>query len=413
MNKLLKKIIAVAIILLIIAYNSISMAASITSLQNEKEDLQDEKDGVKDKISETKKELDEITHEKSETLEQVEKLINQISSYNSEIEELNEKIKKLGDKIKESEKQIKEDEAEQKKQEKALDDRLVAMYQSGETSYLDFLLSSASLVDFISSYYLVSEVTEYDTKMLEQLEAHRKKIEKEKKELEEDRKSLSSSKTTLESKQSALKIAKKTKQEYASQLSEKEKEAESKLQELQDTNDELDRQIRAAQAAIEAAKKAAAANASSNGNTNYSSSTASPNSAGFIWPTLSKYSVTTGMYYSSGKYHGAIDISGGGISGTPVYAVADGYVVTSIAKMSNGKYVSYGNYVLIAHYNGLYTLYAHMNSRNVSTGQTVKQGQVIGTVGSTGNSTGPHLHFEVRTNGYYSSRVNPLNYISK
>ena len=120
------------------------------------------------------------------------------------------------------------------------------------------------------------------------------------------------------------------------------------------------------------------------------------------------------MYYSRGGYHGAVDISGGGISGTPVYAVADGYVVTSTAKVnSSGHYISYGNYVLIAHYNGLYTLYAHMSSRNVSSGQTVKQGQVIGTVGSTGNSTGPHLHFEVRTNGYYSSRVNPMNYISK
>ena len=415
MKKFLKTLVAIAIILILISYNGISLAENITALQNEKENLQDEKSDIKEQISETKDELDEIVHEKSETLEQVEKLISQISSYQSEINELNTKIKSLQTKISDAEKRIKQDEIEYEKEDKALDERLVAMYKTGETSYLDFLLSSASLVDFISSYYLVSEVADYDTKMLEQLEAHKKKIEKEKAELESDKKDLDSSKTTLVSKQMGLEVAKKSKQEYASKLSDKEKEAEAKLQELQDTNDELDRQIRAAQAKIEAAKRAAAAKAGSSSGKNYSASTATPSEAGFIWPTLTRYGITTGMYYSSGKYHGAVDISGAGISGTPVYAVADGFVVTSVAKVnSSGKYISYGNYILIAHYNGLFTLYAHMNSRAVSSGQTVTQGQVIGTVGSTGNSSGPHLHFEVRTSpGTYSCRVSPYSYISR
>ena len=115
------------------------------------------------------------------------------------------------------------------------------------------------------------------------------------------------------------------------------------------------------------------------------------------------------MYYSSGQYHGAVDYGAGGINGSPIYAVADGYVVTSTRL--NG---SYGNYIIIAHYNGLYTLYAHGQdgSRKVSAGQTVKQGQQIMNVGSTGNSTGPHLHFEVRTSpGTYSNRVDPRNYL--
>ncbi|MCI8444139.1 MAG: M23 family metallopeptidase [Clostridia bacterium] len=117
------------------------------------------------------------------------------------------------------------------------------------------------------------------------------------------------------------------------------------------------------------------------------------------------------MYYSSGQYHGAVDFGSGGINGQPIYAVADGYVVTSTRL--NG---SYGNYILIAHYNGLYTLYAHGQdgSRTVSAGQTVKQGQQIMRVGNTGNSSGPHLHFEVRTSpGTYSNRVNPMNYLGK
>lgn len=127
----------------------------------------------------------------------------------------------------------------------------------------------------------------------------------------------------------------------------------------------------------------------------------------FIKPVNSY--ITTGMYYSSGQYHGAVDFGAAGINGAPVYAVADGYVVTSTRL--NG---SYGNYIIIAHYNGLYTLYAHGQdgSRKVSAGQTVKKGQQIMNVGSTGNSTGPHLHFEVRRSpGTYSNRVDPRIYL--
>ena len=141
-----------------------------------------------------------------------------------------------------------------------------------------------------------------------------------------------------------------------------------------------------------------------------SGGTTKAGSSGFIYPVPSGYTrVTTGMYYSSGSYHGAIDFGSGGINGQPVYAVADGYVVTS-TRLSG----SYGNYILIAHANGLYTLYAHGQdgSRTVSAGQTVTQGQQIMRVGSTGNSSGPHLHFEVRTSpGTYANRQNPLNYL--
>lgn len=115
------------------------------------------------------------------------------------------------------------------------------------------------------------------------------------------------------------------------------------------------------------------------------------------------------MYYSSGRYHGAVDFGASGVNGMPVYAVADGVVVTV-----NTWTTSYGNHVIIAHQNGLYTLYAHGRAGSicVSAGQTVKQGQQIMNVGSTGNSSGPHLHFEVRTSpGTYSCRVNPLSYL--
>ena len=396
MKESIQKTIALIIVFIIITYSSCSVASTLS-------DLEDEQSSVSEEIDETEEDLEEITTEKSETLEEVEALISEISEYQKEIEEIEEEIEELQTNIEEAEEQIAEDEKEYEEQQEALNERLVAMYKTGETSYLDFMLSSTSLVDFISSYYLVSQITDYDTKMLQQLEEHRQKIEDEKNELEANK--------------AELETAKAEKEEYAEQLSEEEQELEEKIQELQDTNDELDSKIEAAQEKIAAAKAAAAAAASSSSSSSssYSSSAISgtESSYGLIWPVLSKYSITTGWYYSNGSVHGAVDFSGSGISGTPVYAAADGYVVEATSLInSSGNYYSYGNYIFIAHYNGLYTLYAHLSSMVVSAGDTVTQGQVIGYVGSTGNSTGPHLHFEVRTgSGSYSERVNPINYL--
>ena len=187
---------------------------------------------------------------------------------------------------------------------------------------------------------------------------------------------------------------------------------QDKIEELQKANKSIDSKIKAAQAAIEAAKKKQEQEQNKGGTNSGSSSTGggSVSSSGFIYPVPAGYTkITTGLSYSNGSYHGAVDFGTGGINGQPVYAVADGYVVTS-ERLSG----SYGNYILIAHYNGLYTLYAHGQdgSRTVSAGQTVKQGQQIMRVGSTGNSSGPHLHFEVRKSpGLYSNRVDPTGYL--
>lgn len=413
------KILTIGLIIgMLLTYNHISIGASLNDLQNQQT-------SVNDKIEEQEKKLEEITTEKSEALTAVENLNTQISSYESEIEELAEQISSLETQIQEAEQKIKEDEEKYQKDQEALNERLVTIYENGEISYLDVLLSSSSLTDFISSYYIVSELTTYDTEMLEKLEAEKQQIENEKVEMEANQEKVKTAKKTQEAKQSALKVAKSEKEQHVSELSEEEQKTQEVIEELEQTNKDIDKQIEAAQAAIEKAKREAAAKAeaekanqgSSSNSSGSSTSSGTPGSEqssyGFIWPVNTKYPITTGWYYSSGSLHGAVDFSGSGISGTPIYAVADGYVVTSTAVTDGkGNYISYGNYILIAHYNGLYTLYAHCSQRNVSAGQTVTQGQVIGTVGSTGNSSGPHLHFEVRTSpGKYANRVSPFNYL--
>ena len=401
MKKLLQKLITLFIVISILMYSTRVFATSLTELENEKS-------SVKNQISDKEEELEEIEGEKTEALKQVSKLISQISSYQSEIDDLNDQIKDLKTKISNIEKQIEVDEEEYEKKQKALNTRLVAMYKNGETSYLDFLLTSSNLVDFISSYYLISQMTEYDEKMLKEVAAHKAKIEKEKEDLERDKKEIENSQKAVVSKQNALLVVKREKQAYADKLSDDEKKIEQKIQELQDANDDLDKKIKKARAEIEAAR--AAVSKASGG----SKPTGNPSSYGLIWPvSMSGMFVSAGWYYSSGKLHGATDIAGAGIYGQPIYASSGGYVIVSEAKVnSSGNYIGYGNYVMIAHYNGLYTLYGHMSKRAVSSGQTVSQGQIIGYVGSTGNSTGPHVHFEVRTgNGTYSERVNPIYYL--
>ena len=397
MKKLIIEIVSILTIVIFLFQVNMVFATSTTELQNEQAENNKE-------IKEQQKELEEVKENKSKTVTEIEQISDQISTYESEIEELNGKISTLSSKIATSAEKIKEAEKEYNKQQELLNERLVTMYENGDSTYLDFVLSSDSLTDILSNYFLVSELASYDTELLEKIEKQKNEIQEEKNELEASKKELDTTKSSKTSKQTQLKSAKTEKNKYVQQLSEEEQKLEQKIEQLKEDNKAIDKQIKAAQAAIEAAKKKQQASANSSGG----SSSGGTSSSGFIRP-VKGYSITTGLYYSSGRYHGAVDYSGSGISGTPVYAVADGYVVTTQSLKT-----SYGNYIIIAHYNGLYTLYAHglAGSISVSAGQTVKQGQQIMKVGSTGNSTGPHLHFEVRKSpGTYSNRVNPLSYL--
>ena len=396
MKKILKSFIVFIIIFILVAYSNISMAANMSDLKSEKSKIQS-------KITSTEKKIEEISKEKEDTLSQVKKLDTQITGYQEEIEKVTDKISKLQVKITESEKQIKEDEIEYEKQEKALDARLVAMYKTGETSYLDFLLSSATLVDFISSYYLVSEVADYDTKMLEQLDAHKKKIEAEKTELETDKKDLDNSKVTLESKKQGLKVIKESKEEYVQELQKDEKELEAELNELASHEQNINKRIIELQRQYD--EEQARKKGTSGGASSYSGGGSSK--YGFGYPVTNHHIGTaygvSGPYWSSG-HHTGVDFPVS--SGTPVYSIGDGQVVDT------GYNRAYGNYVEIYHGNNIYSFYAHASSVIVSAGQHVTKGQQVMKSGATGNVTGAHLHFEIRTPGpRYANCVNPMNYL--
>lgn len=404
MKNIVQKIIVITIISILLLYTNTLI---VSNAANEISNYQAEQKQNESKITETQEKMKEVEKIKDETLKEVEKLNVQISDYEGQIETLDEQIVSTNKKIEDAQTKLQKAQKDYENQEKLLKERLVASYEAGETSYLDFLLSSESLTDLISNYYLVEEIASYDAELLDKIEKEKKEIEQAKQTLENSKKELATQKASKQSVSLQLKTSKSEKDKYVSQLSEEEKQLQSRIDQLKKDNQSIDAKIRAKQAEIEAALKRQQEQNNSNSGSNNSSSNSGTSSSGFIKPVNSY--VTTGMYYSSGAYHGAVDFGAAGVNGMPVYAAADGIVHTTAALTT-----SYGNYVIIAHYNGLYTLYAHGQAGSicVSEGQEVKKGQQIMRVGSTGNSTGPHLHFEVRKSpGTYSCRVNPLSYL--
>lgn len=386
-KSLVLKMLGTLIVAIMLLQTTSAFAANVNDLNNQKASNQE-------KINETQKEKEEVAAEKKKVTAEVEKLNTQITDYENQIDELDSKISDLNSKISESQSKLNKAEEDYTNQQKLLESRLVAIQEAGETSYLDFLLSSEGITDLISNYYLVSEIATNDTQLLENIQKQKEEIKKAKEELESSKRELDTSKASKESVSVQLKTAKNDKDKQVAQLSEDEKKLQAKLDELRQANRTIDSQIQAAQEAIrryQEEQKRKQQSSSSSSSSSSSGGTTKAGSSGFIYPVPSGYTrVTTGMYYSSGSYHGAIDFGSGGINGQPVYAVADGYVVTS-TRLSG----SYGNYILIAHANGLYTLYAHGQdgSRTVSAGQTVTQGQQIMRVGSTGNSSRTTLTF--------------------
>lgn len=348
-------------------------SADINTLNQQKNDLQS-------KLNAAKKEIDKLSSEMSDVQAQISQLNAQISIYQDSID-------KLENQIKENETKLVQLQSDHEKRGKALADRIVAQYETGDITYLDFLLSSESLSDFISNYYLIGELADIDANLLKGIETSKAEIENTKKQLEQDKVAIQEQMNIVKQKSNELEINRK------------------KLEQQKNTitaeKDKLDNEIKALDKKIEEAVKAASEYVGSfSGTLSWPLSTSSRN-----------YNLITYGYgprnqpvAGASTNHKALDV---GVSYVPLYAAADGYIV--MAERVSG----YGNFIMIKHTNNLYTCYGHLSKYNVSKGQIVKRGQQIGTTGNTGITSGPHLHFEVRTASSSSYKVNPLNYISQ
>ena len=374
-----KRLIAALILVNILSYTSIAFAEDITNLIQQQNDLQNQK-------SEADNKLEIVQDELSENMQQLEKLSQTMAEYQIQIDEWGKQIDDLNTSIKEIQEKLDIAQKDCDEQEKLLESRLVTMYEAGDTSFLDFILSSNNIVDFISNYYLMAELTTYDEDLLEKIEREKSQIEQNKKMLETQQSEYNTIKANYEKKKIILYNTKALKDEAASKLTEEEKTLSEQI-------DEYRNQILAVEAEIAQVTKA-------NIDTQYIGGE-------MAWPVpgytriTSNYGMRTHPITGIYKLHTGVDL--GAPMGANFIAANDGVVTKA------GYNGAYGNMVIIDHGGGISTLYAHGSEILVTVGQTVKKGDNILKVGSTGYSTGAHAHFEVRVNG---QPVNPLPYIT-
>ena len=357
-------------------------------------------DSAKDQISS----LEEEKKKTEETIKNLEGLKADTESYvrqlDSDLEELDQELTSLSGQITDKEaeidetkKQLEQAKKTEEEQYNSMKLRIKYMYEKGDTSYLDLLMESGSLSEMLNRAEYIQQISSYDRKQLARYGEIKDEIAESEKKLEAEHADLLSLKDKTEAKQSSVErlVNEKTKelQKYQNQISAN----EAQLDRIKQIEAELKRQEE------EAKKKAEA-----------QGQTYKPVSIGninFVWPCPSSGRITSGFGGRTSPTEGAssnhqgIDI--GASSGSDIIAAADGTVTISTYSYSAG------NYIMINHGGGVSTVYMHCSKLLVSAGETVKKGQVIAKVGSTGYSTGPHLHFGVRLNGSY---VNPSKYVS-
>ena len=337
-------------------------------------ELNDKRNEVVTKIEEAMTQLEVVQEELTQTLNEIATLQQLVDAYQSQVDDLKGKLAGLQGNI--------------EKAEDLLTIRLVTMYQAGETSYLDFLLTSKNLIEFISNYYLLVRMTEWDNKILEDLEGQRNLIQEQKNQLDKNKADLKELKAQAEQNETLLKNTQALQQMKKDTLNEEELKIQQEIDAYRQEQYLMEEQI---QLAIQNSQ----INIRFMGNN-------------MIWPVGKSNTYITSYYgirqhpiLGVVKKHSGLDI-GNTPYGTPALAAADG--VVSFAGVMSG----YGNCVMINHGDGVTTLYGHGQKILTELGAQVKQGDIIMEIGSTGRSTGPHLHFEVRING---STVNPLTYL--
>ena len=393
-----KKILCIVLIILICNFCLVSYANnnSVTNTINNTvtnttgntiTDLQEEHKELRNQIESANTELENVQSELSDNLQKVQEIDAKIEIAQTQLDEINIKLATLKKKIAENEKELKKAKVKYESEKKLFEERIVAMYEAGDTEYIDVLLQSNGLSDFLSSYYLLEELAIYDTDIIDGLEKKKKKVEEIQNNLDMQKREMSDLKKDQTEISTEMENEKSIKENYILNLSEQEKEIQSKIDEYTQKFAKVNAEILTLSTEFDL-------------DTEYIGGE-------LAWPVpgytriTSNYGMRTHPITGVYKLHTGVDI--GAPIGANFIAANDGVVVKA-------EYNSaYGNMVVISHGGGIYTLYAHGSEIVVELGQVVKRGDVVLKVGSTGYSTGAHAHFEVRKDGV---TVNPLPYIT-
>ena len=361
--------------------------ADIDKLKNNASDLSQQKKELQSKIS-------ALSDDIANNMKKKELLDSEISVLSSEISNVESQISTYAELITQTEAELLDAQEREAAQYELFCKRVRAMEERGTISYWSVLFKADSFTDLLSRLDFINEIMDSDQKVIQDLQDLQAEIEEKKESLETQKAESEAAKAELVSKKSELNKQREAANALVAQL-------RASKSEYQEDMDDLSAEAEAVQAQILKLSKELAAQQAAQGK---------PSNAalgGYIWPVSSRRITSTfGGRASPGGIgstnHKGIDIGGVGYT-TEIHAAKAGTVIVSQYSSS------YGNYVVVSHGSGNTTLSAHMSSRKVSVGQYVNQGDVLGITGSTGNSTGPHLHFEITENG---TRINPLKYLT-
>lgn len=386
---------------------AISLALPGTALAVTNQDVKDAKNAAAS-IEEEKKKAEQtlagLESLKADTAAYVRELDASLEKTAQEISNLQDQIGTKEGEIAVTKEELESARQTEEQQYEAMKLRIQYMYEKGDTNYIDMLLEAKSFSDMLNKAEYISQISEYDRKQLDAYVATKNQIAEKEAVLEEEHTQLLTLEKQAEAKHASVETLLAGKQQELKNYESKIASAENQINEYEKDLVAQEAKIKQIEAEIRRQEEEARKKAEAAGQTY---KTASLGDIKFIWPCPSSSRITSGFGGRSSPTEGAssnhkgIDI--GASTGSNILAAASGTVTISTYSASAG------NYVMISHGGGVSTVYMHCSSRLVSAGDKVSQGDVIAKVGSTGYSTGPHLHFEIRNNGSY---VNPSKYVS-
>lgn len=382
MNRLTKKILA---IVALVAFLAVSLLSTLPAFRANAETAEERLNDSVRRQGEIKDELEEANTRKDAALAEYNELDKEIVTLQITVDSVNAQVAESEAKVAQKTEELAAAQKECDEQYADYCERAKLLLQKGTMSYLEILIHADSFSDFLTRLSLVNEIAEYDKTRLDELKKYAAQVEAIKTELEAENEVLDALKADVDAQMAVLK--------------EKQAQSQSLIDSIKSDIATFEKALKAQEAAEAAAREEIR---------RLTQASTAPYTGGqFAWPSTSSYITSpygTRTHPVTGqlKTHTGIDIGAG--MGTNIFAAADGNVIVS-GWNSGG----YGNYVVIDHGGGITTLYAHCSSLLVSAGQRVTRGQVIARVGSTGISTGPHLHFEVLKNGAHTDPYAYLN----
>ena len=386
---------------------AISLVLPGTALAVTNQDVKDAKNAAAS-IEEEKKKAEQtlagLESLKADTAAYVRELDASLEKTAQEISRLQDQIGTKEGEIAVTQQELEDARQTEEQQYEAMKLRIQYMYEKGDTNYIDVLLEAKSFSDMLNKAEYISQISGYDRKQLDAYVATKNQIAEKEAVLEEEHTQLLALEKQAEAKHASVETLLAGKQQELKNYENRIASAENQINEYEKDLAAQEAKIKQIEAEIRRQEEEARKKAEAAGQTY---KTASLGDIKFIWPCPSSSRITSGFGGRSSPTEGAssnhkgIDI--GASTGSNILAAASGTVTISAYSASAG------NYVMISHGGGVSTVYMHCSSRLVSVGDKVSQGDVIAKVGSTGYSTGPHLHFEIRSSGSY---VNPSKYVS-